>query len=71
MSKSAKNSGKEWTSAEVKKLRELAKKHLTTAEIGVKLQRSKSGVRHKANELRISLKPVTKAPASKSKKKKK
>jgi hypothetical protein len=62
------NRGKEWTSAEVKKLRELAKKHLTTAEIGLKLQRTKSGVRHKANDLKISLKPVVKSQPKKKKK---
>ncbi len=71
MSKSTNNRGKAWTAAEVKKLRELAKKKLSTADIGLKLQRTRSGVRHKANELRISLKPVTKAPAKKGKKKKK
>jgi hypothetical protein len=60
MSKSSKNQGKAWTSAEVKKLRELAKKHISTADIGVRLGRTKSGVRHKANELRISLKPKKK-----------
>ena len=48
MSKSNKNRGKAWTSAEVKKLRELAKKHISTADIGVRLGRTKSGVRHKA-----------------------
>jgi hypothetical protein len=71
MSKSNINRGKAWTTAEVKKLRELAKKKLSTADIGLKLQRTRSGVRHKANELKISLKPLTKAPAKKGKKKKK
>ena len=65
------NRGKAWTAAEVKKLRELAKKKVSTADIGVKLQRTKSGVRHKANELGVSLKPVNTSPANRSKKKKK
>lgn len=64
----SKNRGKEWTNAEVKKLRELAKKHLSTAEIGLRLGRTKSGVRHKANDLRISLKPAKKPAAKRSKK---
>jgi len=64
MPKSNKNRGKAWTAAEVKKLRELAKKKTPTAVIGQKLQRTPSGVRHKANDLKISLKPK---PQSKKK----
>ena len=70
MSPSNKNRGKAWTAAEVKKLRELAKKKTPTDVIGVRLQRTKSGVRHKANELRIALTPVKPAPSKGGKKKK-
>jgi len=65
-----KNRGKAWTSAEVKKLRELAKKKTPTSVIGTKLQRTPSGVRHKANDLGISLKPAAKPSSSKKSKKK-
>ena len=70
-SKSTKNRGKAWTSAEVKKLKELAKKNTPTAVIGLKLQRTKSGVRHKANELGVSLKPTNQSLYNRSKKKQK
>ena len=69
MAKSTKNRGKAWTVAEVKKLRELAKKKTPTADIGLKLQRTKSGVRHKANELGVSLKPANQSRLNLSKKK--
>ncbi len=70
MSKSTINRGKAWTAAEVKKLREMAKKKTPTEVIGVRLNRTKSGVRHKANELKISLK-FTPQPTKKGSKKKK
>lgn len=62
MSKSTRNSGKEWTRAEVTELRQLAKKNTPTRVIGFKLGRTENAVRTKASDEDISLKPTNQSP---------
>lgn len=59
-------SGQKWTSIEEKQLKDLGGK-VPTGVIGLKLQRPVSGVRAKAAELGISLKPINKSPRTKLK----
>ena len=56
------NAGKQWTPAEVKQLKVLAKENTPTRVIGLKLGRPVGGVQNKASELNISLKPTNQAP---------
>jgi hypothetical protein len=60
--KSTRNSGKQWTRAEVNELRALAKQNTPTRVIGLKLGRSENAVRTKASEEGISLKPTNQSP---------
>lgn len=60
MSRLPRNSGKPWSNADIKKLRELAGKE-TTREIARILGRSTSAVYAKASELGISLLPIDKS----------
>lgn len=62
MSKSTRNSGKEWTRTEVTELRQLAKKNTPTRVIGFKLGRTENAVRTKASDENISLKPTNQSP---------
>jgi hypothetical protein len=62
MAKYIANKGKDWTPAEVSKLRELASKNTPTRVIGVKLRRPEAGVRAKASEKGISLRPTNRSP---------
>lgn len=62
MPKYIRNTGKEWTSKEVKELRSLAKENTPTRVIGLKLGRPEAGVRAKASEKGISLKPTNQVP---------
>jgi transposase len=52
MSKSTRNSGKQWTAADVKQLRQLARENTPTP----------GAVQSKASELGISLKPTNQSP---------
>ena len=63
-----KNSGKTWTPAEQKQLKELAKENTPTRVIGLKLGRPVGGVEAKAHNLKISLKPTNQAPYNRKKK---
>ena len=56
------NAGKEWAPAEVVKLQSLATKNTPTRVIGLILGRPVAGVRAKASENHISLKPTNQAP---------
>jgi hypothetical protein len=56
------NAGKEWTPSETARLRELARENTPTRVIGLKLGRPEAGVRAKASEKGISLKPTNRAP---------
>jgi hypothetical protein len=62
MPKSTRNSGRSWTPAQVRQLRSLARGNTPTRVIGLKLGRTENGVRTKAAEQRISLKPTNQSP---------
>jgi len=62
MPKYTRNAGKLWTSVEVTKLKQLAAKNTPTRVIGLLLGRPVNGVRAKASEAGISLKPVNQSP---------
>lgn len=57
-----KNQGKEWTSADVQQLRQLARENTPTRVIGLKLARTPGSVYAKASDEDISLKPVNQRP---------
>lgn len=63
----AKNSGKQWTAAEVKQLKELADGNTPTRVIGLKLGRSEDAVQSKASNEGISLKPTNQSPYNRKK----
>lgn len=62
MSKYTRNTGKDWTPADVKQLKELARENTPTRVIGLKLGRTVSSVRSKASSKGISLKPTNRPP---------
>ncbi len=62
------NAGKEWTPNEVKQLKSLSKDNTPTRVIGFKLGRPVGGVRNKASELGISLRPTNQSPYNRKKK---
>jgi hypothetical protein len=61
------NSGNEWTSKEVRDLKQLASENTPTRVIGLKLGRSEGAVRNVASENQISLKPTNQSPYNKRK----
>jgi hypothetical protein len=69
--KSTRNAGKQWSKSEVRDLRTLAKGNTPTRVIGVKLGRPEGGVRAKASEQGISLKPTNQRPYGSGGKRKK
>jgi hypothetical protein len=62
MTKSTRNTGKDWSAADVKQLRQLAKQNTPTRVIGLKLGRTERAVQQKASTERISLKPTNQSP---------
>lgn len=58
----AKNHGKEWSKAEISKLKELANGNTPTRLIAYKLGRTEDSVRSKAGEESVGLKPTNKSP---------
>lgn len=68
MSKSTRNSGKEWNGSDVAQLRKLAKQNTPTRVIGLKLGRTENAVRTKASEKGVSLKPTNQSPYNRRKK---
>jgi hypothetical protein len=56
------NAGKPWTGKETSALRTLARENTPTRVIGLKLGRPVDGVRAKASQQGISLKPTNQAP---------
>ncbi len=68
MSKSTRNTGKAWTPAEVKQVKQLAKENTPTPVIGLKLGRTPGAVQNKASEQGISLKPTNQSPYNRQKK---
>ncbi len=67
MSKSTRNSGKTWTSAEVKQLAKLASENTPTRVIGLKLGRTPDAVYTKASAESIPLKPTNQSPYNRKK----
>ena len=62
------NIGKHWSPAEEKKLGQLAKQNTPTRVIGLKLGRPEAGVRAKAHQLDVSLRPPNQSPYNRTKK---
>lgn len=62
MALSNRNAGKQWTSKEVQQLRQMAKENTPTRVMSFKLGHPEGGVRAKAAEKGISLKPVNRSP---------
>jgi len=62
MAKYNRNAGTPWTPSEVRQLRSLAGENTPTRVIGLKLGRPEGGVRAKASEAGISLKPTNQSP---------
>jgi hypothetical protein len=56
------NLNKSWSTAEVRKLREMAQQNTPTGVIGLKLGRTETSVRGKAQREGISLKPTNRSP---------
>ncbi len=70
MAKTPKNHGKDWTPADTKQLRQLARENTPTRVAGLKLGRTPAAVQGKAGELGISLKPTNQSPYNRESKKK-
>jgi hypothetical protein len=68
MPKSTRNTGKHWTPQEGKQLKDLAKGNTPTRVIGLKLGRTEDGVRYKAAEKGVSLRPTNQSPYNRGKK---
>lgn len=60
------NKGKEWTSSEISKIRELAEGNTPTRVIAFKIGRPVSSVYKKASENNISLAPPNQKPYNRS-----
>lgn len=67
MPESTRNSGKEWTPAEVRQLEKLAVGNTPTRVIGLKLGRTEGAVYKKASEQGIPLKPTNQSPYNRRK----
>jgi len=67
MPKYVRNAGKQWTSQEKRQLSQLANQNTPTRVIGLKLGRPENGVRSKASELGVSLRPVNQSPYNRKK----
>ena len=67
MSKSTRNSGKAWTSQEVKQLKTLVKENTPTRVIGLKLGRTPDSIYTKSSTENISLKPTNQSPYNRKK----
>jgi hypothetical protein len=68
MSKSTSNSGKPWSAADKKELKELAKGNTPTRVIGLKLKRTPGAVQSQASRQNVSLKPTNQSPDKRRKK---
>jgi hypothetical protein len=67
MAKPPSNHGKQWTSEDLSKLKQLAKENTPTRVIGLKMQRTPGAVTQKASAANISLKPTNQSPYNRSK----
>jgi hypothetical protein len=62
------NAGKQWSPSEQQQLKSLAKQNTPTRVIGFKLGRPEDGVRSKASQLGVSLKPTNQNPYNRKQK---
>jgi hypothetical protein len=62
MPKSTRNQNQPWSPEDERALRDLARGNTPTRVIGLKLGRSEDGVRSKAQDLGVSLKPANQSP---------
>ena len=62
MAKYNRNSGKEWNSGDIQKIKQMANENTPTRVIGLKLGRTPAAVYKKAGENRISLDPPNQSP---------
>ncbi len=62
MAKYDAKTGQSWSEDELKQLKDLAKGNTPTRVIGLKLQRSESSVRSKAQREGVSLSPANQSP---------
>lgn len=67
MAKPPANHGKQWTSEDVKQLKQLAKENTPTRVIGLKMGRTEYAVRAKTGESSVSLKPTNQSPYNRRK----
>lgn len=67
MAKYNRNSGKAWTSTDVKEMKQLAQQNTPTRVIGLKLGRTEDAVRSRASQENISLKPTNQSPYNRKK----
>jgi hypothetical protein len=67
MALSDRKAGKAWTGAEVNQLRHLAKENTPTRVIALKIGHPEGGIRAKASEKHISLKPTNQSPYNRGK----
>jgi hypothetical protein len=68
MAKKPANGNKRWTKQAEQELKKLAKGNTPTPLIAWELKRSEAGVRNKASEMDVSLKPTNKSPYNRRKK---
>jgi hypothetical protein len=68
MSKSTRNTGKQWTPSDDQALRQMARENTPTRVIGFKLGRTEQAVRTHASEEGVSLKPTNQSPYNRRKK---
>lgn len=62
MSKTPKNHGTPWTSAQDRQLRDLAKGNTPTRVMGIKMGRTEDSIRSHAADKGVSLKPTNQSP---------
>lgn len=67
MAKTPKNHGKDWSSQDVRQLRQLVRENTPTRVIGLKMGRSEDSVYGKAQRENISLKPTNQSPYNRRK----
>jgi hypothetical protein len=69
VAKTPPNSGKAWTPADVKQLKQEIKQNTPTRVMGLHLGRTPEAAENKANDLGLSTKPTNQRPYGTSKKK--
>jgi hypothetical protein len=67
MSKSTRNTGKPWTPAANRELRQLAAQNTPTRVIGLKLGRTPAAVQSHASQQGVTLKPTNQSPYTRKK----